>query len=190
MVNIGIIVDGETEMKLFNSKEIKEQLKNNFDVNIVGVVKYSGAGSIKNNTQDFLAENIEKIIIIKDLEQLPCISSLKTQLNKNDTFTNENILIVAKKMIEAWFLADTETLSKILKQPNLKPIKNPENYKNPYKELKKILTSVNKNYKRLTKPAIANLFIKNGFSFENANNHSQCHSVSYFVKTLRDLNNQ
>ncbi len=186
MVKVGFIVDGETEMKLFNSSEIKKQLEDSFDLKIEGVVKYSGANSIKNETEDFLNKETNIVVIVlKDLEQLPDVNTLKKQIENNDKLTKDNILVVANKMIEAWFLADTQTLKNI--NSKLLKVKNPEAYTDPKSELKRRLQQVNKNYRKLTEVTTANLFIRNGFSFENAAEHEQCHSAKKFVEVLKKL---
>jgi len=87
-------------------------------------------------------------------------------------------------MIESWFLADTETLKKITKNIIFKPFDKPEQVNDPFNELKKIL---GKKYLKLTKPQIAELFIKNGFCFENAAKHTQCHSIKEFIKILENI---
>ena len=189
MVKVGFIVDGETEMKLFNSTEIKKQLEDSFDLEIEGVVKYSGANSIKNETEDFLNKEANIVVIVlKDLEPLPDINTLKKQIENNDKLAKNNILVVANKMIEAWFLADTDAMKKINSKLNI--VNKPESYTNPSSELKRRLKKINKNYGRLSKPAMANLFIRKGFSFENAAKHGQCHSAKKFVEVLKKLNNK
>ncbi len=186
MVKVGFIVDGETELTLFNSKKIKEQLGRDFNIQVVGVRKYSG-GDIERQTNCLITKGAEKVIVLKDLEQLSDKEALLRQIQQKDTLTNDNILVVVKRMIEAWFLADTNALQNI--NANINRIHNPENIQNPYHKLKMILGQVNKHYKRKTKVQLADLFIDKEFSFGNAAKHPQCHSVREFVDILRELGN-
>lgn len=87
-------------------------------------------------------------------------------------------------MIEAWFLADTTTIGKILRMKKLKPFNSPENETNPHLTLQNKLGD---RYNDLGKPAIAALFIRHGFTIEKAAKHNQCHSAKNFIKVIENL---
>ncbi len=183
MVRIGFIYDGETERVILNSKMFKDFLgKYNFE--LAGMRKYVG-GKIARDTNMLIERNkAEKVIIIKDLEQLADEEALLKELKKKEDLPDSNILVVVvKRMIEAWFLADNETVGKILRK-NVKPFNNPENEINPHKTLQ---NKLGKQYQDLGKPAIAKLFIRHGFTIENAAKHNQCHSAKEFIKTIENL---
>ena len=129
-----------------------------------------------------------KVFLLKDLEQLS-YKQANDQLKTQEELHEDIIVIFVKKMIEAWFLADTNTLSKVLKSPKLNPVSNPEKVDNPYKELKDKLKQVNKHYSKFGKPDIASLFLDHGFTFKNAAAHRQCKSAQKFHETLQSLGN-
>ncbi len=183
MVKIGFIYDGETEKVILKSNMFKDLLTK-YKFELAGVIKYTG-GKIKRDTDMLInRKNAEKVIIIKDLEQLSDEKALLNELKKKEKITDKNILIIVEKMIEAWFLADTTTIRKILKNNKIKEFNSPENETNPHRTLRNKLGN---NYKNLGKPAIAKLFIKYGFTIENAAKHKQCHSAKNFLKKIRKL---
>ncbi len=185
MVKIGIIYDGETEQVIFSSKNKKfKELLEEHNFELAGAIKYSG-GKIERDTNLLINRNkAKKVIIIKDLEQLATEETLITQLKKKETITDKNEIFIVKKMTEAWFLSDTDTLKKILRTRNLRPFNNPEGETNPHRTLKNRL---GQKYKDLSKPDIAKLFLKNGFTIKNATEHKQCHSAKAFLKMLKKL---
>lgn len=183
MVKIGFIYDGETEQVIFKSKMFESFLaKYNFE--LAGIRKYSG-GKIERDTNMLINRNrAEKVIIIKDLEQLADKKAVLEELKKKEIISNKNILVIVKRMIEAWFISDNDTIGRILRKKNMKPFNNPENEPNPHKTLQ---NKLGERYQDLGKPAIANLFIRHGFTIENAAKHTQCHSAKEFIKTIENL---
>ncbi len=182
MVKIGFIYDGETEQVILNSKMFKDFLgKYNFE--LAGMRKYVGGKIARDTNMLIKRNNAEKVIIIKDLEQLADKESVLKELKKKEKISNNNSLVIVKRMIEAWFLADNETMGRILRN-KIKPFNNPENEINPHRTLQ---NKLGRGYQDLGKPAIANLFITNGFTIENAAKHSQCHSAKEFIKTIEEL---
>ncbi len=182
MVKVGFICDGETEKIIFESPKFQELLTK-YKLEFVGAIKYKG-GKIKRDTDMLiLRKYAKKVIIIKDLEQLPDKEALLKELKKKETITHENIVVVVKRMIEAWLLADNITIGEIVRKKQ-KIFTNPENETDPHGTLKRILGN---RYRYLSKPAIAKLFIDKGFTIENAANHKQCHSAREFIKILADL---
>ena len=183
MVKIGFIYDGETEKVILGSPMFIEFL-NKYNFELAGHIKYTG-GKIERDTNMLLnRKSVEKVIILKDLEQLPTEKDLINQLKSKEKITNKNIIVIVKKMFEAWLLADTNTIKKILRQKKLKPFNNPENETNPHSTLQNKLGS---KYKNLGKPAIAKLFIRHGFTINNAAKHKQCHSAKNFLKIIENL---
>lgn len=182
MVKIGFICDGETELVIFKSEMFKKFLRD-YNFELAGVVKYTG-GKIKRDTDRLInRNNAKKVVIIKDLEQLPSEEDLRKQLNAHENISDKNVIVIVKKMIEAWFLADTNTMKKITGN-NWSKFNSPENEINPFRTLKNKLGGA---YRNISKPAMANLFIRKGFTITSAAKHPQCHSVRHFIEIIKKL---
>ena len=95
-------------------------------------------------------------------------------------------IVLAKKSLEAWFLADDEIL-KFLTSNKVQNYEYPENTEQmPYDTLKKILLE---HTQRGTgsKVMFVKRVLKNGFDIERAALHPNCHSAKYFVDKITDL---
>ena len=125
-------------------------------------------------------------MVLTDLECKPCITAIKARIGNK----NVDQIIVAKKALEAWFLADTVAMRRWLKNKDFPeeptPVESPEM---PWEYLKKI----GRNYHEKRRgPGDKKFFTKNlmkhfGFSIERAANHPNCPSAKYFLEKLQKL---
>ncbi|MFH2141116.1 MAG: hypothetical protein ABIJ97_01740 [Bacteroidota bacterium] len=185
---IGIIYDGETEEIIFKSATLKDVLGAS-NIQSVGEYKYQ-SGKIKIYSESLKNKGAEKIVIVTDMEQLPCYTEVKKRFNANESLSDIHEIIIVKRMAEAWFIADTKTMKKILRKGSKEKLNYaPETYNNPYNKLCEIISqnSNNKEKKRSSKVKLAKQFIDNGFSVVNAANHSKCSSAKYFLKKLKAI---
>ena len=115
MVNVGFICEGITEKTILDSANFREILKKNA-INVVGdVIDAEGNGNL-------LPENIEDdqnklfkvgadfILILTDLDNDACITRTKERIGSHE----KQLIIVSVKQVEAWFLADSVTIGKLL----------------------------------------------------------------------------
>jgi len=187
VVKVAFIVEGKVE------KIIVEYMKNQnwfeqFNIQIVGnIINAKGGGNLcEKNLDKYISQiktfNPDKIIILTDLECNKCIDEAKQRIG------NCNIcqIILAKKAIEAWFLADSNLLF-TLTNNKLKYFQQPENtITMPFDEYKEILLKYT-NRGAGTKVMFARKVLKNGFKIENAAMHQNCQSAKYFIDKLKDI---
>jgi hypothetical protein len=191
---IGFICEGETEISLLGSEMFKDLLSE-MDLESVGEFDVGGRDNLLNKNDDvekkFMILNdrtAEKIFVLSDLENDPCISYYKGRMFDYNSLTQD---IVAVKAIESWLLSDSNTLSYLLKKRYI--FEYPENTDVlPLNKLQEIF--LNETGRGLgigkKKPKIMKKFIKNGFTLDEAAKHHNCSSVKYFIKQLEEFSKE
>jgi len=186
---VGFIGEGESEVHLLKSSAFKEFLRG---MNLLSVGEFDANGrdqllNKNSRIEDFIKIfndlNAEKIFILSDLENGPCISYYKSRLYN---YSILKIDIVAVKAIEAWLLSDSATLSFLLKERFT--YDDPENTDTlPLIKLREIFIDRVGRGLGIRKPKIIDRFIRSGFTIEKAAEHPNCHSVKYFIKKLKEF---
>lgn len=191
MVKVGFIVEGDAEVRVFESNDFKNTLKK-FGIKSVGIFNAQGKSnltSFQNEIDSFFKilkdKKADKIIVLIDKEEDPCITLTKENLNyKNEVF----LKIVVVKAIESWFLADSKALSKLFDIQNY-CFENPENIEgNPFDALKNEFLTHTKRGISKTRNMHTKKMLNNGFSISNAALHPNCHSAKYFLSKLKEIN--
>lgn len=182
MVKVGFICEGDTEKILVESASFKSILKDN-NLEFVKAFDATGNGNLlpENITpmiNNLFEEGVQKIFIITDLDEDACITKTKARINAPE----ETVVIVAVKKIEAWFLADTKTLSSLFKE-NFSFL-HPQTETDPRQVLKDLFIQKTGRGIGDSKPKFAFKMVNNGFSLLNAAQHPSCHSAKYFVQKL------
>jgi len=184
MVNISFIVEGKVE-KIFIDNLNNTGWLNSKNIKQVGpVIDAKGGGNLNSNNLVFFIEqskifNPDKIIILSDLENEPCYTKAKERLGN----CNIGIIVIAKKAIEAWFLADSE-LVETLTNGKEKNFEYPEETNlMPYDTFKNLLLKHTSRGSG-SKVAFAKKVLKNGFSIDRASEHNNCKSAKYFINKL------
>jgi hypothetical protein len=197
LVKIGFIVEGDSEKILISSKEFRDFLKT-LDIELIeaGVINVIGKNNLFHPTGDFTNirpkvdswvrvlqdKGAQVIFILLDLENdEPCITNFKPKVYRRP----ENIVIVAKKSLEAWYLSDTITLSSYLRT-NIPPIVNPEEIPNPFQYFKDLRIQYH-NRGINDKKILTRDMLRLGFTLTNAANHPNCNSARYFLEKLQSL---
>ena len=188
MVRVAFIVEGESEVCLIDSIIFRKYVKQ-FNIEICDqIINAKGGQNLLFPKIDyFIAQckkraNPDKIFILTDLENEPCYSKLKNKIN------NDNIdgIIICKKALEAWFLADSLAISRHFKREfNLeypeRTEEKPFNFIINYS--KKI--GIKEPY---SKPIFTKLMLNtHKFSLERAAEHPNCPSAKYFIDKLRSV---
>jgi len=188
MVKVGFICEGKTERKVLESVKFQKLLIYTGIERVGDVYNAGGSGNLlPGKLQEALgllfAQGAEKIIILTDLDEDACIT-----FTKNRITTDENrILIVAVRKIESWFLADSETMSLLLKEKF--EFELPEKEIEPFETLKALF--INKYDRGIgVKDTFTARMLKYGFSLENAAQHPNCPSATYFLDKLQQLAKQ
>jgi hypothetical protein len=186
MVNIGFICEGETEKLIVESEKFQEQLRQ-LELNCVKVVDAEGNGNLlpknlANHLHTMQRYGAEKVVILSDLDTETCISATKDRIGSAALISS---VIIAVKAIEAWFLADSFTLSAIFKKEY--HFQNPETPINPFEEIRTVFRAETNRGPGTSKLVLAKKMIDNGFSVIKAAQHEQCNSARYFILKLQEL---
>ncbi len=190
MVKIGFVAEGECDTFILKSEHFRalaERLGVYVCPEIInahgeGNLRYSNLIPFANLCYD-QAETPDKIIVLTDLETEPCVIEVKKRI---ETSGMADKIVVARKALEAWFLADHEGLSRYLGQ-RFPVVEFPEQTATmPWDELRQRVKSVSPRGVGQLKKAFAKRFAAH-FSLERAAQHPRCPSAAYFLETLRTM---
>lgn len=139
-----------------------------------------GGNLLPKNIEPFIAKlsDAERIIVLTDLENEPSVNDVKNRIIHDSV----NVVFVAVKALEAWYLADTESMKKLF--DDLTFFENsPENTTvMPYEYLKDLVKQRGLRRGLGSKPLLAKKMVKNyHFSIENAAKHPNCFSAKEFI---------
>lgn len=186
MKKIGFIGEGDCETIFLNSVKFNELL-NNFQLESVGVFNAEGIANLtsyQNRVDSFIKiltdKGADKIIIVVDKDDENCLKDYKSIFHK---YSEKQVLIIAVKAIESWYLADTKTLSAILRTNFY--CEFPERIENPFQFIKQEFI---KNLSRgIEKKTLSKKMIRNGFTLEQCVLHNNSRSSQYFLRKLESL---
>lgn len=184
MVNVGFMVEGATERLIVKSPAFQQMLQRMGLQTAGDIVDVRGRTNLLSNRADsirqlLLQSGAEKIVMLTDKEDTACYSSLKALIN-----TPIDLIAVANRTVEAWFLADSQTLSTLF-QTNFY-CESPETLSDPFEALK----AYRQQHRSMgigDKKAFARIMINNGFTVERAAQHPNCPSARYFLDKLQTL---
>jgi hypothetical protein len=189
VVNIGFICEGYTELFILESDSFKGIL-NSLKLKSVGVINVEGNGNllphnIKSHQENLFEKGASLIFVLTDLDKDQCITKTRLRITESEN----QIIIVAVKQIESWFLADNSTMNLIFKGDY--SFENPENENVPIETIRNIYFNKFKRglIGRDEKKKLAKKMIDNGFSIQNAANHPNCPSAKYFLTKLQSIVN-
>ncbi len=188
MVKIGFLVEGASEKRVLDSIAFRQFLKGENIDYVSDIVDAKGGGQILPRNRDKHVSRLKgkgatHIIILTDKENDPCFTSVKNRVKPQE---NEFVLISAKAL-EAWFLADSDTITAILRKPFKYPA--PENTEGkPFDTIKNEFSKNGKDFD--TKLILADRMIRNGFTIEKAASHSNCPSAKYFLKKIKSITSE
>lgn len=189
MVVVGFLVEGTTEKVIVESDDFQSWLNQQGLQLAQPVIDAQGGGNLLKAEK--LASYLEicrqsepppeHIFVLTDLEQEPCFSAVKTRIGAPANVT----ICIARKTIEAWFLADSLALANWQREPVDVP--EPEAMHDlPWDYLKSF-----KNRgggPGSSKVLFAKKMVsKYAFSIQRAAEHPACPSAAYFLKKLREL---
>ena len=185
MVKVGFICEGKTERKIIESDKFQNFLSDVGIDCIKPVLDVKGSGNLlpenlKESVILFRNKGAEKIVILTDLDEDACVTVTKNRITNDEN----KIVIVAVRKIESWFLADSITLSNLLKLEFY--FNKPEEEINPFDTLKE--TFMNRQNRGIgVKDIFTARMLKYGFSLENAAAHPNCPSATYFLNKLKQI---
>ncbi len=187
MVKVGFIVEGETEKLIIDSENFQSLLAD-LQIDCVSeAIDAQGNGNLlPHNIIPFQAilkeKGAEYIFILTDRDDDTCITLTRKRITEREN----QFIIVAVQKIEAWFLADSQTLSVMagksmaIDYPELEPI--------PFEKIGAIVQHQTGRGIGTRKVRFALNYLRKGFSLRNAAAHPNCPSAAYFLNKLKHIN--
>ena len=189
MVKLGFIVEGSTEKIIVESPAFNSWLSQQGLALVKPVLDAKGGGNllpkhIEPMVKRLHAAEADHIIILTDLEHESSVEAVRQRITTEFT----DLIFIAVKAIEAWFLADSQAMSQWLKQDSFYE-DNPEATKDlPWQRLKEVATDFKQRGTGASKPAFAKRMIQHyGFKINHAAEHTHCPSAKQFCDGLMAL---
>ena len=183
MVKVGFIVEGDSEKIVIESSRFKDFLKSCNCQLITPVINAGGGGNLlPKNSDVYLARlrqlSVDKILVVTDLEMEPSVAVVRERIHNPDI----DIIFVAVKALEAWYLADTTAMQNWLGDKNFCEPHPEQTVAMPWDRLAEIARQLDKRGPGKSKTAFAKRMVKHhGFSIESAASHPDCPSAREVV---------
>jgi hypothetical protein len=193
VVKIGFIVEGPSDAMIIRSEQYNKLLTQ-LNLQFIDIVIPEGKTHFFHPKADFKFieakvssyiqrlndKGAEVICFIVDQDEEPCFTSVKEKI----PFSNQHHVIICKRNLEAWYMADESMMSELLKSKY--SCKDPESIIAPFEEIKKLmLEKTNRGIG--DKIFLAKRVINAGFNIENAAKHNNCTSARYFLQKLQSI---
>jgi len=190
MVKVGFICEGLTESILLQSNSFR-QLLSSLNIESLPVVNAQGSGNLLPHNISGYISLLEKqgatvVIILTDLDEDICVTLTKQRIAAR----KQDIVIIAVKTIEAWFLACTPTMRAFLGLPGF-VFPEPENEINPFETINNLLiTHWGRGIGRQNagKVKLVTRLLNHGLNISQAAAHPNCPSARYFLDKLQQIN--
>lgn len=187
MVSVGFIVEGETEKQLLESEMFRQWLAQQ-GLTIAGnVVDAKGSGNLLPENlncyvQVLASKSADKIVVLTDLEREPLVERVRARIGAHPRI---EVVFVAVKAIESWFLADSDALSRWLHASHREEFPEATSAM-PWDRLRELAALYNVRGTGPSKPVFAKRFLAHcAFDLERAAQHLNCPSAREFVETLK-----
>jgi hypothetical protein len=186
MVKVGFIVEGDSEKVLIESEGFNQWAGEQGLEICHPVINARGGGNLLPHHMAPMVAQLSRsqpkhIVVLTDLEDAPDVATVKTRVTDQHT----NLIFVAVKALEAWFLADTEAMRGWL---NLQTFEEPEPERTPgmpWDHLKEVARLAGTRGPGPSKVIFARKFCQtHGFQLHRAASHSACHSAREFHNAL------
>lgn len=190
MVAVSFIVEGGCERIALRSSAFRSFLAAN-GIQLIGdVIDINGKGNLKQSSQRMQSQvktlrdaGTDWIVILRDLDEPMAVEALIKE--KAKLFQADDVLACfAVQEIEAWFLADSNTLSRLFEADY--HCEFPESIIKPADHLSDLNMQF-KNRGVRDKKGFTSTLVNNGFSIERAAAHPNCPSARYFLTKLKTL---
>ncbi|QJD79965.1 hypothetical protein [Spirosoma rhododendri] len=185
MVDVGFICEGDTEVKIVRSDAFQALLTVSGLRCVSPIQDADGNGNL-------LPRNLEKrraalykggathIVILTDQDNDVSADDTRKRIGDHP---NQHT-VVAVRAAEAWFLADSTTMSVIMGVEFHHD--RPEQEADPFETIRQLF--IQQTGRGVgTKPILARRMIKCGFTIERAAAHENCPSARYFLTKLQTL---
>lgn len=187
MVSVGFIVEGRADKVVVESASFQKWLKSVGLCLMEPVVVAEGIDAMRSSKLSALlrkqAGDVDRIVLLVDLDPghgIGCIAERKEAIGS----CGVDLLVVARKAIESWFLADTEAMRRWTGNPEFHEPFPEATPTTPWERLKE----VSDRGPGRAKPAFVRRFTRqHGFDIARAAEHPCCPSARYFVERVAAL---
>lgn len=186
MVRIGFIVEGDTEKIIIESRTFKTWAESKGVEIVAPVINAKGGGNLLPQNIEPIVMQVQRsnpnlIVILTDLEEETHVDAVRERIGLD----HADMIFVAVKAIEAWFLADSGALQKWLGEPEVHESKPEETGGMPWDRLKELSSGLGKRGPGSNKLGFAKKMCNQyGFSIERAAEHPACPSAKFFHDKL------
>ena len=190
MVKVGFIVEGDSEKIFIESKEFNHW-SNSKGVEVLRPVINAGGGGnlLPENIREYVAVirclQPDKIAVLTDLEAATSPAEVKSRIQPEKY--GIDLVFIAVKALEAWFLADTVLMRKWLNDPNFYEDFPEVTIGMPWDRLKEISAERKVRGPGISKPCFAKKITSMGFSVARAAEHPHCPQARLFCQTLSEV---
>jgi hypothetical protein len=189
MVKVGFICEGDTEQIFLGSDAFQNHLAS-LKLESLPIINAKGSGNLLPHNISGYIERLEKqgaevILILTDLDDDICITETKDRISAR----KQDIVVIAVKKIESWFLACSPTIQQLLGQPGFH-FDDPEKENEPFERINALMLQYRGRgigKKSAGKVKLATRMIEMGFDISNAASHANCSSAQYLLKKLKDI---
>ena len=192
MVTVGFVVEGASEKRLVESELFRKWLREDCNLEVVKPVVDAGGKMDRDHIGAFVKNlkkiaNPDKIVVLADLDpdnRVPCVEKRKELIGSQGI----DLVAIARKAMESWFLADTEAMRRWLGDDTFCEVAPETLAGMPWDRLKELRDK--KGSGPGTKVRFSKKFIrKHKFDVRRAAQHAQCPSARYFLERLCALGN-
>lgn len=187
MVKVGFIVEGASEKIVLKAREFQDYLRSKQIEQVGDVIDMDGKGNLKASSQRMNTQvqllrdaGANWIMVLRDMDNVDSFSVVKREVYQ----APDTVVCVAVQALEAWFLADSQTLSAVFQTAFHHDL--PESVSAPFE----LLVALRKQYTGRgigDKKVFARTMLGCGFTIENAAQHTNCPSATYFLTKLQTL---
>jgi Domain of unknown function (DUF4276) len=186
MVKVGFIVEGHCEKAVLSSKAFQAYLSEIGILNMHEIQNARGKTNLLNDTAKSQAQiardkGAEHIIVLRDLDNLPDLEAAESEVIQ----ATDLLVCVAVQELEAWFLADSATISAVFKTDFF--FDYPEKESKPSDTLDMLSRQYRQGRGIDDKRKFTNLMLAKGFTIQQAAQHPNCPSAKYFLTKLKNL---
>ena len=189
MVRLGFIVEGDSEKILVESAGFKSWANAQGLEICSPVINAKGGGNLLPHHMGPMLTQLARtapdhIVVLTDLEDASDVAAVKARI----TDTHTQLIFVAVKALEAWFLADTQAMRSWLKQPEFLELTPEQTPGMPWDRLKDIANEHGARGPGSSKVIFAKKFCReHNYQISNAAGHPACQSAKVFHDTLIGL---
>jgi hypothetical protein len=189
MVTVGFVVEGDSDEFLPQSPAFRAWLRDEYQLEVLDpVVNAGGNGNLCSHKIGVFVEKLkiqaspDKLVVLADLDPgqcAPCIEARKQLMGAPEV----DLVVIARKAIESWFLADTEAMRRWSGNDTFYDPEPEVMTGMPWDRLKQVGRERGRGPG--SKIAFARKFIRDHqFDVRRAASHPNCPSARYFVEKL------